>query len=126
VLTTGNDNTSVGPPLLNYPGDCIAGNLIQQTRGSKWLYGAPGHSMYNHIRGPNDLGIDCRGGLPHSNHSLATWQNLSHNVAAHSYHPGGVNALFCDGHVQFVTDGINLVIWQAYGSRAGGESTTGQ
>jgi prepilin-type N-terminal cleavage/methylation domain-containing protein/prepilin-type processing-associated H-X9-DG protein len=126
VLTTGNDNASVGPPLLNYPGDCLPGNILQQTRGSKWLYGAPGHSMYNHIRGPNDPGIDCRGGLPHSNHSIATWQYLSHNIAAHSYHPGGVNALFCDGHVQFATDGISLPIWQAYGTRAGGESTTGQ
>jgi hypothetical protein len=42
-----------------------AGLLLQQTRGSKWLYGAPGHSMYNHIRRPNDTsGPDCRGGEP--------------------------------------------------------------
>ncbi|HEV7224095.1 MAG TPA: H-X9-DG-CTERM domain-containing protein, partial [Pirellulales bacterium] len=34
----------------------------------------------------------------------------------------GVNALFCDGHVQFVSQTINLFIWQALGSRAGGES----
>jgi len=125
VLTTGNNNTTVGPPLLNYPGDCVPGNLIQQTRGSKWIYGAPGHSMYNHIRGPNDLGIDCRGGLPHSNHSIATWQFLSHNIAAHSFHPSGVNALFCDGHVNFTFDQINLLTWVHMGSRALNDVVTG-
>ena len=64
VLTTGNNNTSSGPELLNYPGDCAAGGKLQLTRGNRFLYGAPGHTMYNHIRGPNDSQIDCRGGLP--------------------------------------------------------------
>jgi prepilin-type N-terminal cleavage/methylation domain-containing protein/prepilin-type processing-associated H-X9-DG protein len=121
VLTTGNDNATTGPELTSYPSQCQPGNVLQQTRGSKWIYGAPGHSMYNHIRAPNDPGIDCRGGLPHSNRSPATWNLLSHNVAAHSYHPTGVNALYCDGHVRFVTETINLPIWQGMGSRAGGE-----
>jgi prepilin-type N-terminal cleavage/methylation domain-containing protein/prepilin-type processing-associated H-X9-DG protein len=122
VLTTGNDNSSNGPELTNYPAQCAPGNLLQQTRGSKWIYGAPGHSMYNHIRGPNDPNIDCRGGLPHSSRSPQWWNLLSHNVAAHSNHPDGVNALFCDGHVQFATDSINLAIWQALGSRNGHEA----
>lgn len=122
VLTSGNDNNTAGPELTNYSAQCVAGNPIQQTRGSKWLYGAPGHSMYNHIRAPNDPNVDCRGGLPHSNRSPAGWNLLSHNVAAHSNHPDGVNALFCDGHVQFAVQTINLAIWQALGSRNGGEA----
>lgn len=121
VLTTGNDNAWNGPELTSYPGQCVPGNILQQTRGSKWFYGAPGHSMYNHIRAPNDPGIDCRGGVPHSNLGPSVWDLLSHNVAAHSAHPTGVNALFCDGHVQFVTDNVNLRIWWAYGSRSLGE-----
>lgn len=122
VLTTGNDNNTNGPELTNYPAQCVTGNLIQQTRGSKWIYGAPGHSMYNHIRPPNDTNVDCRGGLPHSSRSDFWWVRLSHNIAAHSNHPGGVNALFCDGHVQFVSQGINVITWQALGSRSGGEA----
>ena len=51
---------------------------------------APGHSMYNHRRPPNDRRYDCRGGLPHSDKSAADWQNLSLNVTARSRHPGGV------------------------------------
>jgi len=123
VLTQGNDNLFSGPELTNYASQCSgSGLLLQQTRGSKWLYGAPGHSMYNHIRPPNDRsGPDCRGGIPHSNKTDAQWVLLSHNVTAHSQHTGGVHTLFCDGHIQFVSDNIALATWQGMGSRNGAE-----
>ncbi len=121
VLTTGNNNTSNGPELINYPGDCVAGNKLQLTRGNRILYGAPGHTMYNHLRGPNDKQIDCRGGLPHSQRNYYWWSRLSHSIAAHSRHVGGVHSLFCDGHVQFVSENIDRLIWQGLGSREGGE-----
>lgn len=125
VLTRGNDNLYAGPELTDYASQCHgAGLKLQQTRGSRWLYGAPGHSMYNHLRGPNDRDIDCRGGIPHSNKTNALWDRLSLNVAARSRHPGGVHALFCDAHVEFVTDSVQLSVWQAHGSRDGGESLT--
>ncbi len=123
VLDQGNDNGFNGPELTNYASQCLsAGLVLQQTRGSKWLYGAPGHSMYNHIRPPNDTsGPDCRGGEPHSTKNVALWSVLSHNVTAHSRHTGGVHALFCDGHTQFLSNSVNLATWQALGSRNGGE-----
>ena len=77
--------------------------------------------MYNHRRPPNDRRPDCRGGLPHSDKSSADWRNLSLNVTGRSLHPGGVNSLFCDGHVQFIKDSVNPATWQAIGSRNGGE-----
>lgn len=122
VLTRGNDNLYNGPELTDYATQCSgAGLVLQQTRGSKWLYGAPGHSMYNHIRQPNDRQVDCRGGIPHSAKTDAQWVPLSHNVAPHSRHPGGVQVLFCDGHVQLVANEINLTTWQALGSRNTGD-----
>ena len=42
-------------------------------------------------------------------------------VTARSYHPGGVNALFGDGSVQFVKSGVSGQTWRALGSVAGGE-----
>ena len=42
-------------------------------------------------------------------------------AAARSKHPGGVNSLMADGHVQFIKDTINVATWQALGSRNGGE-----
>lgn len=123
VLDKGNDNLFMGPELVDYASQCFsAGLVLQQTRGSKWLYGAPGHSMYNHIRPPNDTsGPDCRGGEPHSTKNVALWSVLSHNVTVHSRHAGGVNVLFCDGHVRFAINSIDLATWQALGSRNGSE-----
>lgn len=43
------------------------------------------------------------------------------DIVAHSNHPDGVNALFCDGHVQFSVQTVNLSVWQALGSRNGHE-----
>jgi prepilin-type N-terminal cleavage/methylation domain-containing protein/prepilin-type processing-associated H-X9-DG protein len=41
--------------------------------------------------------------------------------AARSRHTNGVNVLFCDGSVHFITNGIDLFTWQALGSTNGGE-----
>jgi prepilin-type N-terminal cleavage/methylation domain-containing protein/prepilin-type processing-associated H-X9-DG protein len=48
-------------------------------------------------------------------------QNLH---TARSWHPGGVNAAFCDGSVRFVPDTIALGVWQALGTPAGGEAVS--
>ncbi len=125
-VITGNNKTT-GPPIssdADYLALCV--NTIppagfQATRGSKWHYGAPGHSMYNHIRAPNDSRVDCRGGLPHSDKFDPAWNWLSLNITSRSKHPGGVQSLFCDGHVQFIKNTIGLPIWQGLGSANGGE-----
>jgi prepilin-type processing-associated H-X9-DG protein len=95
------------------------------TRGVIWMYGAPGHSMYNHARPPNDRGVDCRGGLPHSSDTNFWWDRLSLNVTAHSRHPGGVQTLRCDGSAAFAKDSINPAVWRALGSRNGQEIIPG-
>ena len=41
---------------------------------------------------------------------------------ARSVHPGGVHVVFVDGHVNFVEDAIDLALWQALGTIAGGEA----
>jgi prepilin-type N-terminal cleavage/methylation domain-containing protein/prepilin-type processing-associated H-X9-DG protein len=126
-LITGNNSTS-GPPIssdADYASLCLTQpantSMFQATRGVRWHYGAPGHTMYNHLRPPNDLRPDCRGGLPHSNRADPLWNWLSLNIAARSKHPGGVNSLMADGHVQFIKNTVNVLVWQAVGSRNGGE-----
>ena len=39
-----------------------------------------------------------------------------------SYHPGGVNTLFMDGSVRFITNSISQTTWRALGTRNGGEA----
>jgi prepilin-type N-terminal cleavage/methylation domain-containing protein/prepilin-type processing-associated H-X9-DG protein len=124
-VITGNNKTS-GPPIssdADYTSLCLTASPpgFQVTRGSKWHYGAPGHSMYNHRRTPNDLQFDCRGGLPHSDKTDPLWSWLSLNVTSRSQHPGGVQSLFADGHVAFIKNSIGLTVWQALGSANGAE-----
>ncbi len=46
-------------------------------------------------------------------------------INAHSYHPGGVNALLGDGSVRFVKSTIDGMVWRALGTVAGGEVISG-
>jgi prepilin-type processing-associated H-X9-DG protein len=121
ILTTGNDNKTVAPRLTDYASQCSLANMQITERGSRWMYAAPFHSMYSHRRPPNDPGVDCRGGLPHSAAPNALADNLSLEVTARGKHTGGVNSPFCDGHVLFITNGVNPLTWKALGSRNGGE-----
>jgi type II secretory pathway pseudopilin PulG len=126
-LITGNNSTT-GPPIssdADYQSLCLSlppeTTQFQATRGVRWHYGAPGHSLYNHLRPPNNRLPDCRGGLPHSTRNIQFWSWLSLNIAARSKHAGGVNSLLADSHVQFVKDSVDVATWQALGSRNGGE-----
>ncbi len=42
-------------------------------------------------------------------------------INSRSYHPGGVNSVFCDGHVQFIKNSIDGMVWRKLGTVAGGE-----
>jgi prepilin-type processing-associated H-X9-DG protein len=42
--------------------------------------------------------------------------------SARSRHsPGGVNVVFCDGHVAWIPNSISLPVWRAMGTTQGGE-----
>ena len=43
-------------------------------------------------------------------------------VAARSYHPGGVNTVYGDGHVVFHSDSIDLAVWRSLSTIATGEA----
>ena len=51
----------------------------------------------------------------------STW-----HTAARSRHPGGVNAVFADGHASFFSDNVSLAIWQAVGGRNDGNLIGGE
>ncbi len=94
------------------PGNCVVGapGYWKGIRGAKWMNGHYGDTIYNHGLPPNSKKFDCG--------------NLSHNAgltAARSRHTGGVMVLMCDGSARFVSDNIELTIWQSIGTRTGGE-----
>lgn len=82
-------------------------------RGSRWLNGHYGDTLYNHFYGPNSTTHDCGNG--------------SHNyglTAARSNHTGGVHVTLGDGSVRFVSDNINLTTWRNLATRSGGETAS--
>ncbi len=48
--------------------------------------------------------------------------NGSNYESARSYHQGGVQVLFADGSVHFISDSVDLLTWRAMGSIAGEET----
>lgn len=50
--------------------------------------------------------------------------NATYNGAFGSMHPGGGNFVFGDGHVTFISEGIQLETWRALATRNGGEIFT--
>jgi prepilin-type N-terminal cleavage/methylation domain-containing protein/prepilin-type processing-associated H-X9-DG protein len=69
---------------------------------------------YDHFLTPNLYG--CWNG------PFATSQRDQVAVPASSLHSGGVNVLFMDGHVQFVSDSVDWTVWQALGTINGQET----
>lgn len=61
---------------------------------------------------PSSSDIPCGTSLPYE------WDQLN---AARSRHTGGVNVVFADGHVQFVSNNVSLQTWQAIATVAGNE-----
>jgi prepilin-type N-terminal cleavage/methylation domain-containing protein/prepilin-type processing-associated H-X9-DG protein len=91
----------------------LAGNGWLLNKGSSWWDGNYQNALYNHYLPPNANRPDCI---------------VYHNpgwTAARSFHPGGVNLLFCDGHVAFAKDPINPSVWRAISTRAAGEALSG-
>ncbi len=87
-------------PFLERPGP--------RPSGSSWLIGAKVATAFYVAEPPNPRLTDC-----------AT--HVAGVLSARSLHPGGVNVAMADGSVRFVGQGIDIGVWRALGTRAGGE-----
>jgi prepilin-type N-terminal cleavage/methylation domain-containing protein/prepilin-type processing-associated H-X9-DG protein len=106
----------LGPGVDVSPSACASlgtGDWYSQ-RGAKWILGNYGNTLYNHFYTPNAPQWDCM--------NLAQQKALT---AARSYHPSGVNLLYCDGSLRFIEDSIDPLLWRAAATRAGNETMDG-
>ena len=84
-------------------------SLGSYEKGTDWTSVGFGQSSYNHCMGINENSCLNAGAVGVSAYT------------AGSLHGGGASCLFVDGHVVFAKDSINRGLWQALGSRNGGE-----
>ena len=99
-----------------------APNKVVDYRGYKWIIGIPGMTMFNSVQTPNESIFNgARTGPGSYSGSVGNNTDESWSVPATSFHPGGVNVVMADGHVQFVKNTVNKPIWWALSTKANGE-----
>ncbi len=89
---------------------CSTPDVWAGDRGREWSRGSFIMTSYNHFYVPNSKYPDCT--------------DAGRNAAVtgpRSLHPGGVNMLFLDGHVQYMKDTVSLNTFRAISTRSGGE-----
>ncbi len=107
----------------------MAGEVLQgrqnDLRGFTWWGGASGFVTY---MAPNTSAPDViTGGIcvsltrPRMPCTTTTTASRPRMMGARSLHTGGVQVVFCDGHVSFISDSIDYIAWNAMGTASGGE-----
>lgn len=99
------------------------------TSGTAMVCEVWGRKYPNHatIAGDPRGGESSRGMNLHTAVYFDFTPNIYHADPWHaaSFHPGGVNVLFADGSVHFISDTIDLATWKALATIRGGEVTGG-
>lgn len=74
--------------------------------GHTWFSTGYNYTLYNHVITPNAAVYDCsESDVPVGGSSIG-----SHKAS--SCHRGGVNTLYGDGHVEFVSNSVDLELWR--------------
>lgn len=122
----GLSNTLLGSEIVLVP-DGTVGSRQEDVRGRYHNVGHTG-ALFSTLYTPNPSQPDrfsyCINGVV----AKAPCVNTSDNVvvSARSHHLGGVTAALADGSVRFVADLIDPDLWKHMGSRAGGETDSGE
>jgi len=130
-ITDGTSHTALVSEVLAGQRDEHVTLSDQSDHRGVWIYHFPGSSAYTHRLTPNssagdgihavlcvhmpELGLPC---------DEIAWE--ADWAAARSHHPGGVNVVFADGHVDFKQDVIDSFVWQAISTIYGGEVLSGE
>ena len=120
-ITDGTSNTMMMAEVIQ--------GQANDLRGFTWWGGAAGFTAWS-LPNANDpdmlLGGICNvsatWNLPCLVNSFPTRPRM---IVSRSRHPGGVNSVFCDGHVTFISNSIAIDAWRALSTSRGGETIPG-
>jgi prepilin-type N-terminal cleavage/methylation domain-containing protein/prepilin-type processing-associated H-X9-DG protein len=126
---------SIAIPTPQQLRDMIANNTFscvttKDPWGTRWANGASYYSGMSVVLPPN-FSTTYQGPSGYAfagkDHNLISLDENDNSptfmaVPARSYHPGGVNVLFMDGSVRLVSDSVDIAVWRAAGTIAGGET----
>jgi prepilin-type N-terminal cleavage/methylation domain-containing protein/prepilin-type processing-associated H-X9-DG protein len=113
----------ISPPVTTADLLALGGTFSNDRGHTSWAGGLGIHAPVSFVFPPNTVvpyvnpadgrtyDVDWHGGL----------NVVFGALIARSYHSGGVNALFMDGSVRFVTNAMPQMTWRALGSRNGAE-----
>jgi prepilin-type N-terminal cleavage/methylation domain-containing protein/prepilin-type processing-associated H-X9-DG protein len=92
---------------------CISSTtVLWDHKGEYWTLQDTGRGgPYYHVMPPNKPACAKSAGFG----------NVDSFIGPGSFHPGGVNVLLLDGSIRMIKEGVALNLWNALGTRAGGE-----
>ena len=129
ILDSGNPG-GVGAAIPSTPAEVISlgGTPTADIGHTQWVNGIILHSGISHTFAPNTAipmtingkQVDCD--FTSSRLGRTTTLPTYTVFTSRSYHPAGVGVAMMDGSVQNVSSDVDLAVWRALGTRAGGES----
>jgi prepilin-type N-terminal cleavage/methylation domain-containing protein/prepilin-type processing-associated H-X9-DG protein len=97
-----------GRPSVYKVGTVVSGTVNQCTGWADSL----GPYKIDPMTSAGDKGAAANAGIP---------MNVSNDGECYSFHPGGINTVFCDGSTKFISDTVELKLFCAAITRAGTE-----
>ena len=107
-----------------------SGTDFKLTGHTEWPDGRVHHTGFTVVMPPNAIVRHTNGGQVYQQTDFNSWQEGRNGAAgsptyaiitSRSFHPSVVQVGFVDGSVRSIPDTVNLSVWHALGTRAGGE-----
>jgi prepilin-type N-terminal cleavage/methylation domain-containing protein len=129
---TGADNTATYNPAPAVPttaadvlGYSLAAFSATKYTHVEWVDGKVHETGFTTVLPPNSVVAYVSGGVTYDLDFITATESSTGDtfaaVTSRSFHTGGVNTVFMDGSVHFISNTVSPTTWRALGTRAGGE-----